>query len=185
MLSSRHFSAKWRNRPTDDVCVGVRPLSSADDDYCRSEAARIAWRTLPGKPNDEHHDQRIDVFNDAVMRVAISRAVCDPNDALRPAEIWQGAPEEVVGIALTREGVKAIYDAIERITIALSPVRRAAVDEEIELLFAIFLDRLARMPEARAARARRLAGFLLDECREHDPVDEVSVPDDDDQSSAA
>ena len=181
VLSSNHFSPKWRSRPTDNVAVGIRPLSSADDDYCRSEAARIAWRTLPGRPDDEHHEQRIDVFNDAVMRIAIARAVCDPNDATRPAEIWQGVPEETVGIALTREGVKAIYDAIERVTIALSPVRREATDEEIELLAAIVHDRLSRMPEARAARVRRLAGFLLDECREHDPVDEAPA----DTSSAA
>lgn len=169
VLSSRHFSAKWKSRPNEDVCVGVRPLSGADDDYCRAQAARRAWETFPGKLDDANHTQRTDVFNDALMRIAISRATCDPNDAERASEIWNGVPEEAVNVALSREGVKAIYDAIERITIALSPVRREATDEEIELLLAIVHDRLSRMPDARAARVRRLAGFLLDECREYDP----------------
>ena len=170
-----YWSPSWGARPTEDVCCGIRPLSGADDDYCRLNAAKTAWRLFPGEPADRFQIERVDAFNDALMRIAITRGTCDANDARKAWDVWGGAPDDVVGRALTREGVKAIYDAIERITLALSPVRPKASDEECARLFSILRERLASMPTARADRARRLLGFLLDECDAYAPTTEESA----------
>ena len=161
-----YWSPRWEPRPVEEVCCGVRPLTGLDDDYIRESAARHAWKTLPGRLDDEHHVARTDVYNDELMRLAVARATCDPNDATRPWDVWQGPSEEMVRVALTREGVKALYDAIERVSISLSPVRPEADDEDVyELADLVAAGALDRMPTARASRARRLALFLLEELR--------------------
>lgn len=169
LVTAAHFSARWDGRPREDLACGVRPLTGADDDYCRKAALRYAWQTFPGAVGDEHHDQRTDAFNDALMRFAISRATCDPNDARRGWDVWRGVADDVVHVALTREGTKAIYDAIERATLSLSPVRPELRDDELDELIAGLREGLERMPRARAARARRLLRFVLDEVRAETP----------------
>jgi hypothetical protein len=99
------------------------------------------------------------------MRFAISRATCDPNDARKGWEVWHGVADDIVHIALTREGTKAIYDAIERITLATSPVRPELKDDELDELIAGIREALPLMPRGREARARRLLRFVLDEVR--------------------
>lgn len=165
-----YWSFKWAARPLEEVCCGVRPLSGADDDYVRAAAASTAWKAFPGEFGDKDHVLRVDVFNDALMRVAITRATCDANDVRRPWDIWGGAPDDVIKVALTRDGVKALYDAIERVSLSLSPVAPRATDEEIDSLFLCLKSRLEIMPKARADRARRLLRFLLDECAAYDPA---------------
>lgn len=165
LVTAAHFSPRWDGRPREDVACGVRPLTGADDDYCRKAAMQYAWQTFPGSVDDESHEQRTDAFNDALMRFAIARATCDPNDARKGWSVWKGVGDDIVHIALTREGTKAIYDAIERITIATSPVRPEIRDDELDELLSWLRECLTRMPRAREARCRRLLRFIFEEAR--------------------
>jgi hypothetical protein len=161
-VSPDSFAFTWKTRPKDPVFVGLRPLAKTDLDFCRSEALRKA---VNAHPHQNDQTNRMDSFNDWLMALAVVRGTCDPNDARKGWEMWFGAGEDNVSSMLTREGVKALYDAVERVTIQCSPVRAQITDEEFDELSTIALMTLDRMPAPRSARVRRLLAFVLEECR--------------------
>lgn len=165
VVMPEHFSPKWASRPTEEVCCGIRPLTCEDDEFCRSEAVKRAWRIVPGTVNDGNDAPRNEIYNDALMRFAIVRGTCDPNDASKSWDVWRGVGEDVVHAALARGGVRALWIEVEAVTLSSSPIQRQADDTDIDELYVIATDALARMPAARAARARRLLNFVLEECR--------------------
>lgn len=159
------FSPKWSSRPKEAVCCGIRPLGIADDEFCRTEAAKRAWRLMPGKVGDGNDHPRNEIYNESLMCFAIVRGTCDANDATKSWDLWRGVGEDVVFPALARGGAKALWIEVEAVTLSTSPIQRQAEDEDIDEIFVIAADALARMPAARAARARRLLNFVLEECR--------------------
>jgi hypothetical protein len=74
---------------------------------------------------------------------------------------WGG--DELVRDALTPEGVKLIWDALERTTIETSPTSALATDEEVAELVVKAPRALAEMPPWQAQRVRRLLRFCLEE----------------------
>jgi len=159
-LTPGFFATLWPGKPKADVCVGLRLVAEEDKQAARGEAARAAWAL---HPREQDADNRVDAMNDALMRWIVARGTCDPNDASRPPELWSEAPEDLVKEALTVEGVKGIYDAIEQLELELSPVRREATDEEIDEVIVMSRAALAEMTPIKAARVRRLLGYCLDE----------------------
>ena len=157
------FSMRWLRRPKDATCCGLRPLSESDIRFAMVEAERLVKRCVEQGARDE--SVLTGVYNDALICLAVARGTCDPNNATRSWDVWGGAPEDTVQDALTKEGAKALYDAIERVTIATSPVRPEIRDAEFDELFAIARESLARLPPPRAQRCRRLFYFLLTELR--------------------
>lgn len=155
------FASTWDSRPVQEELVGLRPLSSDDMTYALGEAYRLAMRD---HPHDSDKSGREIAYNENIMRLAIARGTCDPNDLTKAWEVWGGSPEDAVHYALTREGTKSLWDAIERVSIETSPVRAQIDDEDLARLARIVKATLARMPAARSARARRLFLFLLEEC---------------------
>lgn len=159
-MSSFHPSAN----AASDMMIGVRPLSDADMTYCRGEALRaaVAWVQERGELASE---VRAETYNDILMQLAVARGSCDPNDVNAPFEVWGVSGQEpgVVGSYLTSHGVKLVFDAIERVTIATSPVRPEIEDDQIQELAAKAASALAAMPSWQAARARRLLAFVHDE----------------------
>lgn len=149
------FADEWRGRPSEPVCCGLRRIPADDVENARRQAIETAWQRHPRK---EHIAARREAYNDAVMRWCVARGTCDPNDVTAPWDLWQGMPEDLVFVALTVEGVRFVYDALEAFAIETSPVQREALDEELSGV----AGRLAGASPAVAARARRLLAFALD-----------------------
>lgn len=160
VLTPSFFATEWPGRPDENVCIGLRIVPENEKGIARSEAAREAWNL---HPRDEDRDNRIDAMNDILMRWIIARSACDPNDADRAPELWAAAPEDLVKEALSTEGTKAIFDAIDRLEIENSPVVREATDEEIDEVLVVSRAALAEMSPTKAKRVRRLLGVCLDE----------------------
>lgn len=154
------FHALYEERPSEAVCVGIRTLSERDAAYCRGEAIKKA-RAFHG--NDDA-DELVDTFNAWMMMYAVVRGVCDPNDVREPWDVWGLFGDERIDTILSTEGVKMIYDEVERVRIATSPVRPMADDEDIARLCKLAPTALLAMPSWQAGRARRLLAFVLEEC---------------------
>lgn len=162
------WAMTWDERPREDVVVGIRPLSESDLVFCRTEAMRLVtgWyddRLVDAAPDGEY--ERVLAYNDALMRLAVARGTCDPNDAALPWDVWgKHGGDDRVREALTPEGTKMLWDALERTTLSVSPVGAQATDEEIEELSEKAARSLAKMPRWQAQRVRRLLRWCLDEC---------------------
>jgi hypothetical protein len=98
-----------------------------------------------------------------MIRWIVARGTTDPNDVALPFELWAEAPEDIVKDALTPEGAKAIYDAIERLAIETSPVLEEATLDDVGELFAFAFEAFPKMPPEKAKRVRRLLKFCLNE----------------------
>lgn len=164
------WASSWRDRPLEEETIGVRPLTEGDVVFARSEAARIALGAHPVPPEgtpDVFADERNAAFNDALLRMGASRGTCDPTDASQPWGGWGRHGGDVLVLeALTVEGARLLWDAIERVTIDTSPVMPQATDEEITELAEKAARATQRMPAGRAARLRRLLRFALNETLE-------------------
>ncbi|HEY1956693.1 MAG TPA: hypothetical protein VGH28_13830 [Polyangiaceae bacterium] len=156
------FSDAWKARPKAPVCAGFRALSAADVREIRNMASEEAWK-LHERPLDEAN--RIDAFNDALMRLAVARSSCDPNDVERPWSVLGVARDDNVAIALSEGGVKMLYDEVERASVLASPTRADATNADVLELFDLLETTLDKMTPERAARVRRWLGFCLDEIR--------------------
>lgn len=119
------WADEWQNRPTDEVCVGLRLMPDADKSKARSEAERLA---------DELHARRgpnwVDAFNDCLVRQVAALGICDPNDVSKPSSVLPLA-EDQVRVALTTEGARFIFDAYQVYELEASPLSPEATDEEL------------------------------------------------------
>ncbi len=154
------FSDSWKGKPRAEVWCGFRALSEEDTAYARSESTKRAWDLHPKKEDEEN---RWDAFNDCLMRLTVARGTCDPNDASASWDIWRGAPDDNVHTMLTCDGVRFLFDEVERAHLLASPLRSEATDEELLTLFDALPLSLPHMPATQAARARRMLAFVLDE----------------------
>lgn len=169
------FSDAWKGRPSAPVCAGFRPLCGDDVRYIRAAASEEAYRL---HPRDTDEANRVDAFNDAVMRLAIARSVCDPNDVEKPWSVLGKAADDNVALMLSVTGIQELYDEVERAAVLASPTRTDASDADmLELFDMLELGALERMPPDRAARVRRWMGFLLNECRAFVPAAEMTGTD--------
>jgi hypothetical protein len=153
------FADGWKGKPKDDVAMGLRRLSEADTQSARAEADQLS-RELHDHPGEE----RDAAFNDALMRWAVARATTDPNDVHQP---FFDMAEDTVREALTSHGVRRIYEELERLTIATSPLHPIATDEDLRELVARLSDAatLDQLTTGQARQLRRLLRHCLDELR--------------------
>lgn len=161
------FDAAWERRPKTDVCIGLRFITDDDVQTARGQAAKLAFRLHPhAMPGGLEEQPWADAFEDALIRHLIARGTCDPNDVTASWHGWREAPEDMVGIALTVEGARLIFDAWERMRIATDITMPEATDAEIATLAERATARLKAIEPARAMRVRRLLRFCLDELEE-------------------
>ena len=156
VFSPKIFASSYEKRPTDDIAVGIKLLSDFDISCAKGNASKTAWAMVP---NHNSIDERVDAYNDALMRRIVCACTTDPNDLSKP---WfkQGILE--VEIALTSDGVKAIFDAYEAACMAMSPVYRELSEEElpdfVELLTTIY-----RLGSMKRAKILRMLAYCFDE----------------------
>lgn len=174
VLSPDAFHALWKRRPETAVTVGLRPLAMVDIRFARAEGYRKA---IGAHPDEGDVLNRVDAFNDWVMMLAVSRGTCDAADMRKSWSHWLGAAELNVDAMLTREAVKALYDAIERVQLSCSPVQAKIGPEGFDELVGLVPLMAERMPGARFARLQRLLGFVLEECRLYTTPEETRASD--------
>jgi hypothetical protein len=152
------FAHDWPGRPSEPVEVGLRIIPDADLDTARAEAARHA----AAMHASDDVENAIDCFNDALLRHRIARTTCSPTDVRQP---WLKAAEDMVRVALSSEGVKAISFEIDLFETENSPLYKPATDNEVADLVELLLqdEPFAGMEEARARRNRRLLAVVLED----------------------
>ncbi len=160
------FASTWKDRPADEVAVGLRIPSDNEVSLARANAAQRAWDL---HPKEEDFDNRLACMNDALVRELCACGMTDANDARKK---YFHAQEDAVFRHLTQEGAKAVYDRLERLVLETSPVHREASDGELRALAAMLEDPTAfdLLPGYQASRARRLLAFVYDEILSSDPT---------------
>jgi hypothetical protein len=160
LLEPGVFADVWPEKPRAAVCVGLRLMSQDDRTKARFDAEKIARDAHPqGGVN------QIDAFNDALMRCCIASGLCDPNDVQQPSALFQH-PQDDVFDALTSQGAKTVYQALERYEIESSALAHEPSDEEVdELVDHLISGALDRMLPSYGALCRRLLGYVLEQLR--------------------
>lgn len=160
VLPPSAFMPNWPDAPRENVCVGITLLCEGDITGAKQAAVTEAWRLYPRK---EDASARLEAIDDLLMRWLVARGTCDPNNVAQPFGLWAVAAEDTIKEALTSEACKAIWDAMERAAIELSPVVPEASSDEILAVYVYAQTALDRMPEWRAKRVRRLLHYCLTE----------------------
>lgn len=165
VLAPSAFADDYADKPTTEVAIGLRLLSQAKIQTARAEAARRAVEL--------HRDDlegQLEAYNDVLMTLAVAYAACDPNNA---AQEYFSLAEDTVPIALTPEGIRHVWHAIEKMHIEESPLSVVATDEDIRALFgrlaAVGFDGVAKATEK---RVRTLLAFCLSDLGGALPEDE-------------
>lgn len=169
-LAPDAYATDYERRPPEPVSVGLRLLSETDLQSARACAVRTAVDMFR---DDAHELERIEAYNDALMRELVARAACDPNDARTP---FFPGDEEEVRIALTDDGVRYLYDELERVKLERSPLVVPASEDDVRALPATWARSLGMLPAARQRHLRRLVAFVLRAL--HDAEEEGATVDD-------
>lgn len=152
-IRPEHWASVFKERPLAPVKVGIRLLGDADITYAQAIAKEIV-ENRPGDASRAH------------VIAAVATCICNPGDSSLAHEMFQ-APEEDVPQKLRHETIQAIFDELERATIATSPVYPEADDEEAiglaESIVVGALQKLDAADSARASRVRRYIHFILEE----------------------
>lgn len=158
-LKPSEWAHDYEGRPDGSVAFGVRVITDADVQTARAEAAKLAIELHP-----EDGEGRLEAYNDALLRWAVARGLCDPNDVTSPHP-YLPLPEDMVRVAFPQTTIRRLFDEIERLQIETSQIFPEATDDELgELAELLSVDApFGDLPEPRARRARRFARFILDE----------------------
>lgn len=157
------YADTWEGvKPQGPIVVGVRTLSEDEVEKCRAEAARIAYELHPERQRGDAADEvRREAYADALVRLAVARATCAPDDVARA---YSEIPDDWARHALTADAVRRLWDALERLTIEASPTAPLATDADCAELAALACesDAWARLSTVDAMRARRLLAAALE-----------------------
>lgn len=164
-LDPSAFADDCMRRPAVALPVGLRRLSEADLNTARACAAKLAWELHP-EPLDV--DAREECYTATLMRWAVARGTCRPDDV---SFGFFKRDEDDVRADLSPQGVKFLYEQVERFHIEMSPLNPLLGRPGIVQLAGLLLslpgttdeELFATMPAPKAARLRRLLGFVLDE----------------------
>lgn len=172
VLAPRAFADAYPKRPAADVAVGLRRLSQSEAQTAMAEARK---ESTAGDRSGEAASER---FGEALVCWSVGFAACDPNDAGAP---YFACGDEEIRQALTPEGIRRLWDELEMIHAAESPLLTPLADDDAaDLANALAHDGLARLSTAKATRVRRWLRFVLDELRAAGAVPE-STPTSDDE----
>lgn len=162
-LAPSAYADTWEGlRPSLPFAVGLRTISEDEVEKCRAEAARLAYECHPERQAGDAADEaRRETYSDALVRLAVARAACSPDDVSRS---YSEIPDDWARHALTADAVRRLWDALERLTVETSPTTPAASDEECAELATLLStgSAWASCSRAGAARARRLLAAALD-----------------------
>lgn len=130
-LEPSAWAETYAERPKTRVSIGLRLISEADEQAARGDAGQHAWRYVPGEMNDEVHEERVQAFNDALMRVAVARGTCRSDDVTTPFFVLA---EDQIADALRGETITMLWDELIRLRAEHSPLSpEITTDESLRL----------------------------------------------------
>ncbi len=175
-MSPAAFADTYQERPTAEICVGLRTIAESDLATARSQAARWATQLHPDVSPEEGElfGPWIESYNDALLRWIIARGTCDPNNVDQPPEVWNVAPEDQVREALTADGVRYLIDEWEKMRIGVDPTVQEASEDVVLRDLPNLLPYAHRLSAGRRGRAMRLMAFVLGELRSVAPGDDAA-----------
>lgn len=162
VLGPAAFADTWAGKEPDEVCVGLRLISSGEVEAARSAAVEQAAQWHLNHETGRLHDYETAevASDDAFMRHCIARATCDCNDITVP--YFQFA-ETVVRDALTIEGVRRLWDELLILHVTSGVGIPRADEADLQRLGAMLMqpDALKGLSVGDSLEARTLLGHLL------------------------
>jgi hypothetical protein len=151
------FADDWDNRPSEPMRVGLRLIAEGDIERARASALVRAQETIA-----EGGQDRVDAFNDAIMRLVIARATCMPDDVREP---FFNLPEEDVQAALTTDAVKLLWHEYDVLKVESCTYLPEADEDDLVDLSVALLDQDAwgALTVEKSKRLRRIARHMLEE----------------------
>lgn len=147
-LKPEHWASTFTERPLCSVALGIRLPSDADLTYVKNLAKDAADKDR------------------ALITMCVTRVVCDPEDASLAHELFQ-FPDLQIPDRLRPETIQSIYDELERLMIATSPLYPEATEDEVLALVESLADmaheELVDKDRGRGMRVLRYLKFCLDE----------------------
>ena len=173
------FADTWSKKPAAPVEMGLRLVAARDIDTARAEAAReaIDWYD-DGEGGCIDEVARDEAYNEALMRHALARALCQPHNTKQP--FFQVA-SETIRLALTSEGVRLLWDELVRLHRSTG-VNQAPIDaDEIAELSRILArpGAVDQLPSGVRGEIRRLLGFCFVQLQESSPEHPIEETEDD------
>ena len=163
LIEPQHFAATWTNKPLEGILLGIRVPSEKDVQGARTEAIKAARAAQTEEDDPDADEIRIHAFNDALLALAVSSAICDPNDvsAVHP---FFDMPDDMVPMALTPKTIQHIWDLTEQLHVEQSPVfAEITPAEEVKLIQLLSADEPYNgIDPVHARKARRFLRFALD-----------------------
>lgn len=148
--------ACWKDgrpsKPLAPVKVGLRLLSEDDFERASARAAKEAWVAAPeGIPEDV----RVEAYNNRLMTLLMAEATCSPTDV---GQRYFQHGDLQIGLDLTPDGIRFLWDHYEAMTISASPTSPEATDAELDALADGLAtgELLAGLDIEQARRVRRL-----------------------------
>lgn len=159
-LRPDHYADTYADKPRSEVAVGLRLVSERDLDTARAQAASMV-ATMFLDNDDEVTDlvAQDEAYNAALIRWAIAKATCDPNDSSRP---FFDMAEDVIGMALTTEALRFLWDELILLHKGKGSAAPPATDEELHKL-AEHLDvgSMKLLDDATQLELRKLMAYAL------------------------
>lgn len=158
-VQPEEFADTWEKRPRAPVVFGLRSLPAEEDTIARKQAGKAAVTAFP-------HDVYAQAFEYSLVLQAwaVARSICDPNNVQRSHPSLPSA-EDTIRSAMTGPCITRIFDFIEKNQIETSPcMLELTAETQLELVEKLQNpEAFAHLSDASEGRARRLAGFLLEE----------------------
>lgn len=162
-IEPQHFADSWHNKPVDGILLGIRVPSESEVQGARTEAIKAARNALVEDDDQDADSVRIQSFNDTLLALAVSSAICDPNDVASAHPFFELA-DEMVPMALKPKTIQHIWDLTEQLHVKQSPVfAEITPEEEVRLIDMLSQDApYAGVERVSAMKARRFLRFALD-----------------------
>lgn len=119
------WKSTYSGRPECDIQMGIRLPGQDDVDTVETEALKALQ--FATKDGDE---SAIRAYNESKLLNLVAVCICDPNDVSKPHDLFE-TPNATLEVALTPQGLRRIFDEIERLQIETSPIFREASDDEL------------------------------------------------------
>ena len=120
------FATTWSGKPKAAIKVGLRLLSTTEDEAAREWADQEAR-----KADVQNPDLYVQAYNEALMLGLLRCALCDPNNALEPHKVFPIPDESILGEALTSSAVRYLFEELEKAVVTAGPAHVELDDDGI------------------------------------------------------
>lgn len=152
------WKSTYSGRPECDIQMGIRLPGQDDAETVETEALRALQSA-----SRDGDSAAIRAYNESKLLNLVALCICDPFDVSKAHDLFE-TPNAILEIALTPQGIRRIFDEIERLQIETSPIFREATNEDVQS-FAVMLHEGALQSLGDAvnqARIRRYIAYCLE-----------------------